>query len=35
MGRYRDPNFGWRKVVQGGMGVRKVSAADHLEIFKS
>jgi thioesterase domain-containing protein len=35
VGRYRDPNFGWDRVVRGGMEVCKVSAADHLEIFKS
>jgi thioesterase domain-containing protein len=35
VGRYRDPNFGWGNIVQGVMEVCKVSAADHLEIFKS
>ena len=35
VGRYRDTNFGWGKLVQGGIEVCKVSAADHLEIFKS
>jgi thioesterase domain-containing protein len=35
IGRYRDPNFGWGSVVRGVMEVCKVSAADHLEIFKS
>lgn len=35
VGRYRDPNFGWTNVVQGTMEVCKVSASDHLEIFKS
>jgi thioesterase domain-containing protein len=35
VGRYRDRNFGWDKVVQGRMELCKVSAADHLEIFKS
>src|SRR5277367_391632 len=35
VGRYRDPNFGWGKVVQGRIEVCQVSAADHLEIFKS
>ena len=35
IGRYRDPSFGWDKVVQGRLEVCKVSATDHLEIFKS
>lgn len=35
IGRYRDPHFGWREVVQGEIEICKVSAADHLEIFKS
>jgi thioesterase domain-containing protein len=35
VGRYRDPSFGWDKVVQGEMEVCRVSATDHLEIFKS
>jgi thioesterase domain-containing protein len=35
IGRYRDPLFGWGSVVSGKLEVCKVSAIDHLEIFKS
>jgi thioesterase domain-containing protein len=35
VGRYRDPHFGWGKVVEGEIEVCKVSSTDHLEIFKS
>lgn len=35
IGRYRDPHFGWSQVIEDEIEVCKVSATDHLEIFKS
>jgi thioesterase domain-containing protein len=34
IGRYRDPQSGWRELVQGEIEICNVSAAEHLEIFK-
>ena len=34
-GRYLDPSFGWSEAVQGKIDICKVSATEHLEIFKS
>jgi thioesterase domain-containing protein len=35
MGRYRDPSYGWGKLVRGKLEICKVSALDHNEIFES
>jgi len=33
-GRYRDPNFGWGGLVHNEIEICRVTAIDHLEIFK-
>lgn len=34
VGRYRDPNFGWRDAIQNEIETCGVNSLDHLEIFK-
>jgi thioesterase domain-containing protein len=34
VGRYRDPNFGWGRVVQNEIEICRVNSVDHIEIFK-
>jgi hypothetical protein len=34
-GRYRDPQFGWGKILRGDFEISHLNAIDHLEIFKS